>query len=64
LASLAYTLIETIRRIGLKGTALANAYVGTICLKRALNTTGSVRTRKPLDLQVKISDSCNIRASA
>ena len=33
LASLAYTLIETIRRIGLKGTALAHAYVGTIRLK-------------------------------
>ena len=33
LASLAYTLIETIRRIGLKGTALARADVGTIRLK-------------------------------
>ena len=34
LASLAYTLIEAIRRIALKGTELANAYVGTIRLKR------------------------------
>ena len=33
LASLAYTLMETIRRIGLKGTALARAYVGTLRLK-------------------------------
>ena len=33
LASLAYTLIEAIRRIGLKGAALARAYVGTIRLK-------------------------------
>ena len=33
LASLAYTLIEEIRRIALKGTELANAYVGTIRLK-------------------------------
>ena len=33
LASLAYTLIETIRRVGLKGTELARAYVGTIRLK-------------------------------
>ena len=33
LASLAYTLIEAIRRIALKGTELANAYVGTIRLK-------------------------------
>ena len=33
MASLAYTLIETIRRAGLKGTKLARAYVGTIRLK-------------------------------
>ena len=33
LASLAYTLIETIRRVGLNGTELARAYVGTIRLK-------------------------------
>ena len=33
LSSLAYTLIEAIRRIALKGTELARAYVGTIRLK-------------------------------
>jgi hypothetical protein len=33
LASLAYTLIETIRRVGLKGTGLAKAQAGTIRLK-------------------------------
>ena len=33
LASLAYTLIETIRRLGLKGTELARAQCGTIRLK-------------------------------
>ncbi len=33
LASLAYTLIEAIRRIALKGTELARAYVGTIRLR-------------------------------
>jgi hypothetical protein len=33
LASLAYTLIETIRRVGLKGTELATAQAGTIRLK-------------------------------
>ena len=33
LSSLAYTLIEAIRRIALKGTDLARAYVGTIRLK-------------------------------
>ena len=33
LSSLAYTLIEAIRRLALKGTELAKAYVGTIRLK-------------------------------
>jgi len=33
LSSLAYTLIEAIRRIALKGTELAKAYVGTVRLK-------------------------------
>ena len=33
LASLAYTLVEAIRRLALKGTRLANAYVGTIRLR-------------------------------
>ena len=33
LSSMAYILLESIRRIGLKGTELAQAYVGTIRLK-------------------------------
>ena len=33
LSSLAYILLESIRRLGLKGTELARAYVGTIRLK-------------------------------
>ena len=33
LASLACTVVETIRRVGLKGTALVRAYLGTIRLK-------------------------------
>lgn len=33
LSSMAYILLDSIRRIGLKGTELANAYVGTIRLK-------------------------------
>ena len=33
LSSLAYTLVEAIRRIALKGTELAKAYVGTVRLK-------------------------------
>ena len=33
LSSLAYSLIEALRRLGLQGTALANAYCGTIRLR-------------------------------
>ena len=33
LSRLAYTLLEAIRRLALKGTELANAYVGTLRLK-------------------------------
>ena len=44
LASLAYTLIETIRRVGLKGTELARAYVGTIRLK-LFNITPSLAAK-------------------
>ena len=33
LSSLAYTLLEAIRRLALKGTALAKVYVGTLRLK-------------------------------
>ncbi|PLY16751.1 MAG: hypothetical protein C0631_02735 [Sedimenticola sp.] len=43
LSSLAYTLLEAHRRLGLDGTELANAYVGTICLK--LLKIGAVITR-------------------
>ena len=49
LASLADTLIEAIRRIGLKGSALVQAYVGTIRVKlfkigaATLNNTRRVR---------------------
>jgi hypothetical protein len=43
LSSLAYTLLEAIRRLALDGTELANAYVGTIRLK--LLKIGAVITR-------------------
>ena len=33
MSSFAYVLLETIRRLGLAGTKLARAYVGTIRLK-------------------------------
>ena len=43
LSSLAYTLLEAIRRLALAGTELANAYVSTIRLK--LLKIGAVITR-------------------
>ena len=53
LSSLAYTLVEAIRRIALKGTELAKAYVGTVRLKLfkigavILKNTRRVRQRLP-----------------
>lgn len=56
LASLAYTLIEAIRRIGLKGTALARAYVGTIRLK--LFKIGAVILSNTRRVQFLLSSAC------
>ena len=56
LASLAYTLIETIRRIGLKGTALAKAYVGTIRLK--LFKIGAVILSNTRRVRFLLSSTC------
>lgn len=60
LSSLAYTLIEAIRRIALKGTELAKAYVGTIRLKLfkigavILKNTGRI----PLSEKYLLSKNC------
>ncbi len=56
LASLAYTLIEAIRRIGLKGTALAHAYVGTIRLK--LFKIGAVILSNTRRVRFLLSSAC------
>ena len=56
LASLAYTLIEAIRRIALKGTELANAYVGTIRLK--LFKIGAVILRNTRRIRFLLASGC------
>ena len=56
LASLAYTLIEAIRRIALKGTELANAYVGTIRLK--LFKIGAVILKNTRRIRFLLASSC------
>ncbi len=53
LSSLAYTLLEALRRLGLEGTELANAYVGTIRLK--LLKIGAVITRNTRRIRFLLS---------
>ncbi len=53
LSSLAYTLLEAIRRLALDGTELANAYVGTIRLK--LLKVGTVITRNTRRIRFLLS---------
>ena len=55
LSSLAYTLLEAIRRLALAGTELANAYVGTIRLK--LLKIGAVITRNTRRVRFLLSSS-------
>ena len=55
LSSLAYTLLEAIRRLALDGTELANAYVGTIRLK--LLKIGAVITRNTRRIRFLLSSS-------
>ena len=53
LSSLTYTLLEALRRLGLDGTELANAYVGTIRLK--LLKIGAVITRNTRRIRFLLS---------
>ena len=55
LSSCAYVLIETIRRLGLKGTAMARAQAGTIRLK--LLKIGAVVLRNTRRVQLLWSSS-------
>ena len=56
LAALAYTLLETMRRTVLRGTALARAQCRTIRLR--LLKTGAVVTRNTRTVAVRLSSAC------
>jgi len=56
LSSLAYTLIEAIRRIALQGTELAQAYVGTIRLK--LFKIGAVILKNTRRIRFLLASGC------
>ncbi len=56
LSSLAYILVESIRRLGLKGTELARAQCGTIRLK--LLKIGAVVTRNTRRVRMHLASGC------
>jgi len=56
LSSLAYTLLEAIRRLALQGTELAHAYVGTLRLK--LLKIGAVILRNTRRIRFLLSSTC------
>ena len=60
LSSLAYTLLETIRRLGLQGTDMARAQDGTIRLK--LLKIGAVILRNSRRVRVHLSSACPDKA--
>lgn len=56
LSSMAYLLIETIRRLGLRGTKMATAQVNTIRLK--LLKIGAVVTRNTRRIRIHLASGC------
>ena len=60
LSSLAYTLLETIRRIGLTGTEMARAQAGAIRLKRL--EIGAVIPRNSRRVRFRLSSACPDKA--
>jgi hypothetical protein len=60
LSSLAYTLLEAIRRLALQGTELAQAYVGTLRLK--LLKIGAVILRNTRRVRFLLSSACPYQA--
>jgi hypothetical protein len=60
LSSLAYTLLETIRRLGLQGTDMARAQAGTIRLK--LLKIGAVVLRNSRRVRLHLSGACPDKA--
>ena len=60
LSSLAYALVETIRRLGLAGTEMARAQAGTIRLK--LLKIGAVIVRNTRRVRFQLSSACPYKA--
>ena len=60
LSSLAYVLLETIRRLGLQGTEMARAQAGTIRLK--LLKIGAVILRNSRRVRIHLSSACPDKA--
>ena len=60
LSSLAYTLLETIRRVALKGTGMARAQAGTIRLK--LLKIGAVILRNTQRVRFHLGSACPDKA--
>ena len=60
LSSLAYALVETIRRLGLAGTEMARAQAGTIRLK--LLKIGAVIVRNTRRVRFQLSSACPDKA--
>ena len=60
LSGAAYVLLETIRRVGLAGTELARAQVGTIRLK--LLKIGAVVTRNTRRIRLLLSSAYPLQA--
>jgi len=60
LSSLAYTLLEAIRRLALTGTELANVYVGTLRLK--LLKIGAVILKNTRRIRFLLSSTCPYQA--
>ncbi len=56
MSSFAYVLLEAIRRLGLAGTELARAYVGTIRLK--LLKIGAVILRNTRRIRFLLASAC------
>ena len=60
LASLAYTLLQAVRRLALEGTAMARAQAGTIRLR--LLKIGAVVTRNTRRVRIHLSSACPDKA--
>ncbi len=60
MASLAYTLLQAVRRLALEGTAMARAQAGTIRLR--LLKIGAVVIRNTRRVRIHLSSACPDKA--